>query len=61
MVKNLPTNAEDTGNEGSVPGSQKIPWKLEMTTQSSILAWKFSWTEKPVGPQFMRSQRVRHD
>ena len=30
-------------------------------TQSSILAWRIPWTEKPGGLQSMGSQRVRHD
>ena len=29
-----------------------------MTTDSSILAWKIPWTEKPAGLQPMMSQRV---
>ena len=36
------------------------PLEKEMATQSSILAWKIPWTEKPGGLQFMGSQRVRH-
>ena len=32
-----------------------------MTSHSSILAWKFAWTEEPGGLQSMGSQRVRHD
>ena len=32
-----------------------------MTTHSSILAWKISWTEEPGGLQSMGSQRVRHN
>ena len=32
-----------------------------MATQSSILAWRISRTEKPGGLQSMGSQRVRHD
>ena len=32
-----------------------------MVTHSSILAWRIPWTEKPVGLQFMGSQRVGHD
>ena len=27
MVKNLPTNAEDTGDVGLTPGLGKIPWR----------------------------------
>ena len=37
------------------------PLEEEMTTHSSILAWKTPWTEEPGGPQSMGSQRVRHD
>ena len=32
-----------------------------MTTYSSILAWRISWTEELGGLQSMASQRVRHD
>ena len=32
-----------------------------MATHSSILAWKFPWTEEPGGVQSTRSQRVAHD
>ena len=44
------------------PGVQSLSWKepLEegMATHSSILACRFPWTEEPVGPQSMGSQRV---
>ena len=33
----------------------------EMTTHTSILAWRISWTEKPGGLQSTGSQRFRHD
>ena len=33
----------------------------EMTTHSSILAWRIPWTEEPGGLQSMGSQRARHD
>ena len=33
----------------------------EITTHSSILAWKSSWTEEPGRLQSMGSQRVGHD
>ena len=32
-----------------------------MTTHSSILAWKISWTEETGRLQSIASQRVRHD
>ena len=33
----------------------------EMTTHSSIPAWRIPWREEPGGLQPMGSQRVRHD
>ena len=32
-----------------------------MVTHSSILAWRISWTEEPVGLQSRELQRVGHD
>ena len=40
---------------------QEDPLEEEMTTHSSILAWRIPWTEEPVGLQFMGLQRVRRD
>ena len=37
------------------------PLEEEMTTHSSILAWRIPWTEEPSRLQSMGSQRVRHD
>ena len=37
------------------------PLEKEMATQSSTLAWKVPWTEKPGRLQSMRLQRVGHD
>ena len=31
----------------------------EMSTHSSVLAWRIPWTEEPGGLQSMESQRVR--
>ena len=33
----------------------------EMTTPSSILAWRIPWPEEPGGLQSMGSQRVGHN
>ena len=33
----------------------------EMSTHSSILAWRIPWTEEPGGLQRMASKRVGHD
>ena len=40
---------------------QEDPLGKEMTTHSSILAWKIPVTEEPGRLQSMGSQRVRHD
>ena len=39
------------------PQVGKIPWRREMATNSSILAWEIPWTEKPGGLQSMESQK----
>ena len=38
---------------------QEDPLEEEMATQSSILAWRIPWTEKPGGLQSMGSQKSR--
>ena len=57
MVKNLPvmkkTRVQSLGWED--------PLEKGMATDSSILAWKIPWTEKPAGLQSMESQRVGHN
>ena len=57
MVKSLPamreTQVQSLGQED--------PLEKEMVTDSSILAWKIPWMEKPGGLQSMGFQRVRHD
>ena len=45
MVKNLPVNAGNTGDPGSMPGLGRYPG-VETATHSRILAWKISWTEE---------------
>ena len=57
MVKRLPTVWE-TGVQSL--GREDLLEK-EMATQSSVLAWKIPWMEKPGGLQSMGLQRVRHD
>ena len=39
----------------------KNPLEEGMETDSSILAWRISWTEKPSGLQTTGSQRAGHD
>ena len=57
-VRNLLADARGTRDVGMIPGSGRI---LEMTTYSSILAWKIPWTEEAGRLQFMALQRVRRD
>ena len=40
---------------------QEDPLEEGMATQSSILAWRISWTEGPGGLQSIGLQRVGHD
>ena len=46
-------NAETRGQS---LGQEDSPEK-EMTTHSSVLAWKIPWTEEPGGLQSMESQK----
>ena len=41
--------------------AQEDPPEKEMTTHSSILAWRIPWTEEPGGLQSTGLQGVRHD
>ena len=61
MVKNLPPNAGDTGNAGSIPGqgwdrAGDDPLEEEMATHSDILAWKIPLIEEPDGLRSLGSQ-----
>ena len=62
MVKNPPGNAQDM-RLGVLfwSLSWEDPLEKGMTSHSSILAWKISWTEEPVRLQSIGSQRVGHD
>ena len=52
MVKNLPVT-QDAWVQSL---GQEDPLEKEMTTYSSILAWRISWTEEPSGLQSMGLQ-----
>ena len=52
VVKNLPANAGDVRDAGSISGSG---------TRCSILAWKLPGTEEPRGLQSTELQRVGYD
>ena len=43
------------------PLGQEDPLEEEMTTHSSILAWRIPWTEEPGRLPSIGLQRVRHD
>ena len=60
VVKNLPDNARRYRRQfWSLRWED--PLEEEMTTNSSILAWRTPWTEEPGGLQFIVSHRVGHD
>ena len=46
VVKNLPANAGNTGDLGSVSGSERSPGEGN-SNPLSILAWKIPWARKP--------------
>ena len=53
VVKNPPANTE-------VEGDGFNPWRREMATHFSILAWRIPWTEEP-GGYSPWGHRVRDD
>ena len=58
MVKNLPANAGDIRDAGSIPGSERSPGGGHGSPlQDSYL--ENPWTEEPGGLQSTGSQRVR--
>ena len=48
MVNNLPANAGDSGDVGSIPVWGDLMEK-EIATHSSILTWEIPWMEEPGG------------
>ena len=50
VVKNLPANAGDVRDSSLILGLED-PLEEDMTTHSSILAWRVPWTEEPGGLQ----------
>ena len=57
VVKNPPPDAGEAGDVGSIHGLENS-LEEEMTTNSSLLAWKIPWTEGPGRLQSIESQRV---
>ena len=60
VVKNLPANAGDARDEGSIPGSGRSPGR-ENGNPLQYSCWKIPWTEELGGLQSRGSQGVRHD
>ena len=60
MVKNLPTDAGDIRDSGSIPGLGRPPGGGH-ATHSSILAWRIPWTEEPGRLQSIGPPGVGHD
>ena len=56
-VKNLPAMQETQFRSLG----QEDPLEKGMATHSSILAWRFPWTEEPGGLQSIGSQGIRHN
>ena len=48
VIKNLPADAGDIRDKGSIPG-QEDPLKEGKATHSSLLAWKIPWTGSLMG------------
>ena len=60
VVKNLPANARNTGDAGSIPVLERSPG-IESGNPLQYLAWKIPWIEKPGRLQSVGLQRVRQD
>ena len=58
-VKNLPAMQETQKMRVQSLG-QEDPLEEGMASHSSILVWRFPWTEVPGGLQSLGSQRVRY-
>ena len=60
VLKNLPANAGDLRDPGSIPGLGRSLEK-EMATHSSILAWRTPWREELGRLRSIGLHRVGHD
>ena len=54
-------SACNAGDLDSIPGLQKSPRRRPWQLTLEFLPGESPWTEEPVSPQSMGSQRVRHD
>ena len=60
MVKNLPANAGDTWDTGSIPELGRSPGAGNYNPLQ-FLAWKIPWPQEPGGLWLIESQRVGHN
>ena len=60
VVKNLPANAREAKDAGSLSVWEDY-LKKEMAIHSIVPAWRVSWTEEPGGLQFKGLQRVGYN
>ena len=58
MVKNPPANANDMG---SIPGSERLPWRRKWQPAPAFLPGKCHGKEEPGGLPSIGLQRVGHD
>ena len=61
VIKNLPTNAGDVRDVGSIPKLGGCPWRRVWQPTPVFLPGESPWTEKPGKRWSIGSQRVRHD
>ena len=61
VVKNPPANAGNLRDAGSIPESEKIPWRRARQHTPIFLPGESHGQEEPGGLQSIGSQRVRHD
>ena len=59
VVKNLPANAGDARDAGSVPELGRSPGGGNGNPR--IIAWRIPWAKEPGGLQSIGLQKVRHD
>ena len=59
-VKNLPANAGDIRDLGSILGSRRSPGGGH-GNPLQYLVWRIPWTEEPGELQSLGLQRIRHD
>ena len=60
VVKNLPVNAGDLGDMGSIPGSGRA-WSGAQQPTPVFLPGESPWTEEPGGLQSIGWHRVRQN